>query len=68
MNIKGFFITPAVGFILNLYAGIVVGMMLNDLWGSVLHEGLRGGALIGVFVASMALPNIFIGRAACCYL
>ncbi len=61
MKIKGFFITPAVGFILNLYAGIVVGMMLNDLWGSVLHEGLRGGALIGVFVASMSLPNIFIG-------
>ncbi|QKI94441.1 hypothetical protein HRK21_07405 [Listeria monocytogenes] len=61
MKIKGFFITPTVGFILNIYAGIVVGMMLNDLWGNVLHEGLRGGALVGVFVASMALPNIFIG-------
>ncbi len=61
MDTKGFFIIPAVGIILNIYAGIIVGVMLSDLWGGVMHEGLRGGALVGVFVACLVSPSIFLG-------
>lgn len=61
MDTKGFFIIPAAGIILNAYAGIVVGVMLSDLWVGVLHEGLRGGALVGVFVACLVSPSIFLG-------
>ncbi|MBC2012112.1 hypothetical protein HCB13_04390 [Listeria marthii] len=61
MDTKGFFIIPAVGIILNIYAGIVVGVMLSDLWGGVMYEGLHGGALVGVFVACLVSPSIFLG-------